>query len=151
VLRDDLRAPAAQDLDRARAADGRLRGGDDFEDRLVEPLARLAIGSGCGRAAGRAARLVALARPPFARPPPRAPRARSGACAACTSAIDAGSQTSQQATSGAGAAASPKWRRIAARRQASDSTNAQIDRYWRQRALVASRADARQAARARPS
>src|SRR5215218_485954 len=36
VLEQDLRAPAAQDLDRARAAERRAREGDDLDDRLVE-------------------------------------------------------------------------------------------------------------------
>ena len=36
VLDDHLRAPAAQDLDRARATDRGTRRADDLEDRLVE-------------------------------------------------------------------------------------------------------------------
>src|SRR5690606_8919520 len=39
VLLDGLRAPAAQDLDRARAPDRRLGGGDDLHDRGVEVAA----------------------------------------------------------------------------------------------------------------
>ena len=64
----------------------------------------------------------------------------------------AGSQTSQQAAARPrGRRASPKWRRIAARRQVVSSTYAQISRYWRQRARAPSSIDARQSAAARPS
>src|SRR4051812_5874639 len=59
-----------------------------------------------------------------------------------------GSQTSQHDGRDPGGAASPKWRRIAARRQGSPSTYAQISRYWRQRMRMPSSIDARQRAAA---
>ena len=95
VLHDDLRPPAAQDLDRAGAADGRLGLVDD------------------ARRSRRRDR----------RPPSSSdtipPRRRAGAAGT----ID-GSHTSQHGTSGAGGRPSPKWRRIATRRHDADSTNA---------------------------
>ena len=57
-----------------------------------------------------------------------------------------GSQTSQHGTDGAGAAASPKWRRMPSRRHPPPSTHAQTARYWRQRIRVPSSAAERQTA-----
>ena len=129
ALDERLRAPAAQDLDGPRAADGRIGRLDDLDDRGVEVARR-----DLRRAVGGAALAGGSRRP--ARPVP-----------------SEASQTSQHGTpgSGAGVLVSPKWRRIVVRRQADPSTNAQTERYWRQRARCPSPADVRQAARARAS
>ena len=176
--RGELREPAAR---RARAgprraarrrAPGRRRRGRPRRPRRRaarrsragrRPSSARRAGSprrGCGRpTAGRARRRRgSRRRGRRGRPRGCSRRSRAGACRPprettidVTSATDSGAQTSQQATIGAGVAGSPKWRRIAARRQPSSSTNAQIERYWRQRARVPSAAEVRQVARARPS
>ena len=86
-LRSDLRAPAAQDLDRPRTPDRRLRDRHDLDDRLVQVTGGDALRRGAPRRDGP--------------PPSRAAGSSSGA------------HTSQHGTAGSRRAASPKWRRIA--------------------------------------
>ena len=83
---------------------------------------------------------------------PRAARPGSAVRAGGAGGAASGEQTSQHGwpSRSAVGAPSPKWRRIARRRHSARSTNAQIERYWRQRALSASAALARHTAAARP-
>ena len=111
VLAHDLAAPAAQDLDRARPPDARLRLAHHGEDRLLDR-----------RRSPLAAR----------------PRVRSAAERRVAQRASGPSQTSQHRPAASGSTRSPKCRRIARRRHVSPSTNPQTSRYWRQRWFFAS-------------
>ena len=133
MLEQDLRAPAAQHLDRAGPPERRPRERDDLDDRLVERP----------DVAGRDRPLRELAR--------AASACRAGAGRAAAGRSD-GSQTSQHGPAGAGALAVAEVAQDAPRGGTScPRPSAHTARYWRQRARVPSCAAERQSASARPS
>ena len=131
VLRDDLRAPAAQHLDRARAPDLGLGGGDRLQDRLVE-VADVALGDGALRELGLGAGLAGARPRGMTRREPGIAHVAARAAARATSGRRSGAGCPRAGT-------------------ASPSTHAHTARYWRQRAFVPSCAAVRQRASARPS
>ena len=130
VLEQHLRAPAAQDLHGARAADAGRRERDDLEDRVVERR----------RVARHDGRCAAGAGPRRGAAPARAAPGRSRGRRRRSTGQSAPAPARRRSGAGSPRAGS-----------AEPSTQAQTARYWRQRARVPSCAAERQSASARPS